>query len=163
MLLCCHAMLPPKQLDEAKRKILLLLRAKLNLYLTSCPPFADEVEDASDLQLYWESKLGEAEELSEAALLLHSLTLNKAAVERTFSRQKHLDKRLRCKLNQGSNQSLLFINFNYEQFGDSSYNPSIVSEPQHFRYDDWPDKQCDQEDETIESVRNSFLQVTDNL
>ena len=72
----------------------MILDAQLQLYLKKRPPFADNTVKVP-LDVFWQSKLRYTDKLADLALLLHSIPISEAAVERTFSSQKFLSTPLR--------------------------------------------------------------------
>ena len=109
-------------------------------------PFTDSLQNSADLEVLWQSKLRLTEELAEVALFLFSAPVSEAAVERTFSCQKHLDTPLRNRLHDQVVQAELFVRFNFMPFGDPNLVPPKLETEHLFHYSDFPKDEEDQAD-----------------
>eukprot|EP00668_Euglena_longa_P035922 GGOE01046156.1.p1 GENE.GGOE01046156.1~~GGOE01046156.1.p1 ORF type:complete len:248 (-),score=30.69 GGOE01046156.1:159-881(-) len=123
-----------ERLNEAKTFLGVKLQGQLNLYRLQMNPSADSEVSMSNHVLYWESKLGVAQELAECALFLFSVPITEAAVERTFSVQKFVDTPLRNALQDELVQSMLFVKFNFLNFGEKSLIPPKLLQPIKYFY-----------------------------
>ena len=63
--------------------------------------------------------------MAEVALFLLSLPVSEAAVERTFSFQKFIQRPLRSRLSDAVVQATLFVRFNFVMFGEKKFLPAF--------------------------------------
>ena len=80
-------------------------------------PFHDEVllwtdKEAEDPVLWWKSVVAEAPLLASLGILLCSLPVSSAAVERSFSNLEFVHSKLRNRMTAANRKSLLYIYFN---------------------------------------------------
>ena len=111
-------------LKEEQKRITTKLQAQLNLYIPNRSPFADSAAEVV-CETFWQSKLRVSEELAEVAFLLLSLPVSEAAVERTFSFQKFIQRPLRSRLSDAVVQATLFVRFNFVMFGEKKFLPAF--------------------------------------
>ena len=79
--------------------------------------------------LSWEAKLDQATELSHVALMLADVHTTEAAVERTFSGQKHLITPLQIRLDNSTAQANMFVKYNFVQYGPRRLLPPALQQP----------------------------------
>ena len=144
------------QTKEAKQFIEQQLVAQINLYKRGEHPFFNAVQQSSDVKVFWQSKLSDAEELAAVALTLLSCAASEAAVERTFSYQKFVEAPLRSRLHTETVQCQLYVRFNFKRFGNRSLVPKGLEESRQLYYNEMPPEE-DFEDPEVEITDEADL------